>query len=183
MWGKLVSMSMNVAVPYSGSTTNVSFNPTGQFHYSTIQADGSVFDYAATINLSAAGQRVVTPTSVTGQQLGDTGLSVPEAVWFSGIMGPYMNTNISAQPTSAWPAITIEIVTNQGVVANWADADRRTDRALPSIVGADAETNQITVSDRPSRNAGRQRRLASSSPMSPRTLSETLIALATPQAS
>ena len=115
IWGKLVSLKMNVSVPYTALTPNVTMNPTGWFHDFTLKSDGSVQDYVPVIDLKTAGQRVVTPSGVTGQQANDSGLAVPEAVWFTGFIIPHMNTTISALP-STWPVITIEITTDQGVV-------------------------------------------------------------------
>jgi hypothetical protein len=117
VWGKLVSMKLNVSTPYTGAGNSVTLNITGQFIYPTVQTNGATYQYVPVINLRAPGSRVVTPSSVAGQLSGDSNLSVPEAVWFSGATAPHMNTNISGESPAVWPRITVEITTDQGVLA------------------------------------------------------------------
>ena len=117
VWGKLVSMNLNVGTPYTGTANSATLNITGQFIYPTIEASSATYQYVPVIDLKSPGVRVVTPSSVTGQSNGDSNLSVPEAVWFSGNTVPYMNANLSGEPPAVWPKITVEITTNQGVIA------------------------------------------------------------------
>lgn len=116
IWGKLVSLKVNVISPYTG-TGAATLNVGGQFHNFTIKSDNTVFDYVPVINLKVAGERVITPLGVTcngvaGACNGDSHLSLPEAVWFSGSIIPYMNNGI----TGTAPRFTVEIVTDQGVL-------------------------------------------------------------------
>jgi len=118
MWGALSSVKFNVTKPYTG-TLGLTLNALSQFNnYMTMKADNSTFTYGPTINLKAAGERVVTASAVTGTQTGDKGLAVPEAVWFTGkqFAGPTLSSNISGENPSVLPSITIEIATDQGVV-------------------------------------------------------------------
>jgi hypothetical protein len=116
IWGKLVSVKMYVTKTYTGVQSQLSLEAMEKFGVNTIRTDGSVLFYDPFINLKIAGERDVFATSVTGAQVGDSGLAVPEAVWFSGGAAPYLATNISGESPAVWPTITIEIVTDQGVV-------------------------------------------------------------------
>jgi hypothetical protein len=117
VWGKLVSMKLNVATPYTGTANSATLNITGRFIYPTIQTSGATYQYVPVIDLKSPGIRIVTPSSLAGQLSGDSNLSVPEAVWFSGDTVPYMNTNISGESPAMWPTITVEVTTDQGVLA------------------------------------------------------------------
>jgi hypothetical protein len=116
IWGNLVKVVYNVTTPYSGVQPALTMNAMGQFHEFTIKSDYSTFDYQPVVNLKIAGERYVFPNSVVGQQSGDSGLSVPEVIWFSGTVAPYLGVNISGESPTVWPSITIEIVTDQRVV-------------------------------------------------------------------
>jgi len=117
LWGRLVSLKVNVAAPYAGSLGRLTLHlPSGSDNYPTIKSDGSVFRYAPIINLKIAGERVITPAGVSGAQRGDSALSVPEAVWFTGQGGIAASADISGESLSMRPTVTIEIVTEQGVV-------------------------------------------------------------------
>lgn len=116
LWGKLVSMKVNVATPYTGVASSATFNVAGQFHYATIEASGATYDYVPVIDLKSPGVRLVTPSSTTGQAIGDAALTVPEAVWFSGSTVPHMNADMSAESSAVWPTITVEITTDQGII-------------------------------------------------------------------
>jgi hypothetical protein len=71
--------------------------------------------YNPFFNLKIAGQRTITPSSVAGQQPGDTNLSLPDfASWFSTGLSYAIHTN-GTTPT-VWPTITIEVATDQGIV-------------------------------------------------------------------
>jgi hypothetical protein len=120
IWGALSSVKFNVTTPYTGMLGTMTMNAISPFNYTTIKVDMSTFNYGngPIINLKAAGERFVTPSNVTGAQPGDSGLAVPEAVWFVGLQGagPNFSADVSAEPPAIWPTITVEIVTDQGVV-------------------------------------------------------------------
>jgi hypothetical protein len=117
LWGRLVSMKLNVATPYTGPANPATLNVTGQFGYPTILANGATYQYVPVLDLKSSGVRVVTPSSVSGQASGDSNLSVPETVWFTGNTVPHMNIDLSGASPEVWPTITVEIMTDQGVVA------------------------------------------------------------------
>src|SRR5262249_6002227 len=109
-----------VTTAYTGLQGALTMNAISQFNsYPTIKADSSLLNYGPVINAKIAGSRVITPSSVTGQQSGDSGLSVSEAVWFTGQQpaGPSFSANVSGESSAVWPTITIEITTDQGVVS------------------------------------------------------------------
>jgi hypothetical protein len=122
MWGRLSSFKYNVTTPYTG-TLALTMNALSQFNNSTTyRTDYTTFTYGPVINLKIAGERAVTPSSFTGQKTGDVGLSVPEAVWFTGIQaaGPIISRTVSGETCNSGPtpcfSITIEQTTDQGVV-------------------------------------------------------------------
>lgn len=115
IWGRLVSLKINVITPYGGAGSGT-LNAAGQFQCQTIKADNTAFNYVPVINLKIAGERVITPSGVTGTQSGDSSLSVPEAVWFTNSLIPRINQDLSSSP----PVFTIEIITDQGIMANVA---------------------------------------------------------------
>src|SRR5262249_22315517 len=90
MWGKISSMKMSVTTPYTGTQSS----PHWYAASAAIKADGSSMIYNPSINLKVAGERDVTPSSVTAPQVGDSGLSVPEAIWLSDTMQQALDVNI-----------------------------------------------------------------------------------------
>lgn len=109
IWGRLVSLKVNVTTPYAGAGS-ATLNVAGQFHNFTVKADNSVYDYKPVINLKFPGERVITPSGVTGTQSGDSALTVPEAIWFTNSLVPWISADLSSSP----PVFTIEIMTDQG---------------------------------------------------------------------
>jgi hypothetical protein len=114
IWGKMVSVKLNVTSAYIGTPNPLMLEAIAQFGTQVIKSDGSFTYYDPFINWSIAGERDVTPSGVTGQRSGDSGLPVPEAVWFANTVAPSLTTNIGSC-VSACPAITIEIATDQGI--------------------------------------------------------------------
>lgn len=116
-WGALSSLKFNVTTAYTGAHGTLTLHGMAVFdNYPTITAAGSVFTYGPDINLNTIGQRLITPSGVTGTQSGDSGLPVPEAVWLTQAAGIGASTDISGEASNVWPTVTIEITTNQGVV-------------------------------------------------------------------
>lgn len=115
VWGKLVKISINVTKPYTGSRSTLTMNPLGQFYYPVVKSDGTEFSYVPAIDLKQVGERIITPTGVTGQKSTDSNLAVSEAVWFTKEISPFLGADISAEPSSVWPTVTIEIITDQSI--------------------------------------------------------------------
>jgi len=88
-------------------------------NYPTIKTDGSVFTFGPVVNLKSAGTRTITASASTGVQPGDSALSVPGPIWLTGIQsaGSTISSDIVQESPSVWPTVTIEIYTDQGVVA------------------------------------------------------------------
>jgi len=117
MWGKLVSIKINVTKPYAGILGSLSLQAMDTFTIK--QSDNTWHRYTPMIDLKTVGERVVTPAGVTGAQPGDFALSLPGPVTLTGDVGPLMGypNDISSEPSSVWPVVTIEIQTDQGIVA------------------------------------------------------------------
>lgn len=117
--GKLVSLTINVTQAYTGPGPAI-LNPTGEFHNFAIkQSDWTVYDWWPTINLKVAGERIITPSGVTcngapGGCSGDLNMTVPEAIWIQGGVGPSLPSKLSGG--SNLPTFTITARTDQGVV-------------------------------------------------------------------
>jgi peptidoglycan hydrolase-like protein with peptidoglycan-binding domain len=107
--GKLVSIKVNVTNPYTGAQASLLGSP----ETFVVQSDGSVTVYRPSINLKVAGERDITPTTVTDAQSGDS-IKSPGNVWLSAITH-WSLPDISTEVPSTWPSVTIEIITDQGV--------------------------------------------------------------------
>lgn len=114
VWGNIVSLKVNVTTPYTGSQGTLSLHAINTFdNYPTITlSDYSTVTYGAVINTKVPGERVITPTGVTGTQSGDSGLTIIPS-WFTGLVAPKLSADVSGE--SAGPVITIEYVTDQGL--------------------------------------------------------------------
>lgn len=117
LWGAISSLTFNVSTAYTGINNPLTYHWPAVFdNYPSLKADFSVYNYAPIINLRASGTRVVTPAGVTGTQSGDSGLAVPEAVWFTEGASAGASADISGENPSVWPSVTVTIQTDQGVV-------------------------------------------------------------------
>lgn len=127
IWGKVVSITVDVIVPTAGA---VNLFVTGQFNnYPMIKmSNRTTQSYGPVINLQQPGTRVITPLGVTGRQSGDGSLAtlqLPEATsWCTGFMTPFTDGNM------AGGSVTIEIVTDHGVVTTPIAAPSLTSRPL-----------------------------------------------------
>lgn len=112
-WGNLISLKVNVSTPYTGVQGTLSLHVVGQFDNLPIikLSDYSTAMYGPVINTKIAGERIITPLSITGAQSGDIGLAIVPA-WLTGSIEPTLSADVSAE--SAGPVITIEIITDQG---------------------------------------------------------------------
>ncbi len=119
--GRLVHMKVNVVQPYTGSLAPNFQLRLGQFHGFAIRPDKTVVNANAfSVNLKVAGERIITPQGVSGEQTGDLGLSaLSGGVWVSmkevWLGNGTSATNISGEPASARPIVTIELRTDQGI--------------------------------------------------------------------
>jgi hypothetical protein len=121
-WGWLSSFSIDVTTPFTGTEDQLSYSARSPFkNYPTLKSDGSVCAYSPIVNLNNAGNRVITPAGVTGNQPGDGTLSVADfcdvaTTWFQGNTGIGASRDVSGQSPTVSPTVTITIMTDQGVV-------------------------------------------------------------------
>lgn len=118
--GRLVHLKVNVTQAYTGvaSALNIRFN---QFDARFINADMTTQRPGVIINLKVAGERVITPSGVTGEQSGDGNLSaLTGGVWmplnagFSAYIGNNGSAvDISGESAGVRPIVTVEILTDQ----------------------------------------------------------------------
>lgn len=118
--GHIVSLTINVTQEYTGAGAAV-LNPTAQFTLPTIKADGTVFDWLPVIDLNTPGERIITPSGATcngspGGCGADKNLTVPEAVWITDKIVPYMGSTFTGGTA---PTFAITIRTDPGVIVNY----------------------------------------------------------------
>src|SRR5438874_12725666 len=66
LWGKVVSIKINVTKPYTGKKSSLNLEPLGQGYNTVINPDGSYGRPDPTINMKIPGERVITPSGVIG---------------------------------------------------------------------------------------------------------------------
>lgn len=117
IWGALKSAKFTVAPADTGGNGTLVLHTLGQFdNFQTVKADGTAQSYGPVLSLKTAAERDVTPAGTSGLQLGDSGFSTGgEALWFTGLVQPFMSTNISGESSALWPTTVIEILTDQGI--------------------------------------------------------------------
>jgi hypothetical protein len=117
-------MKINVTKPYTGTQASMPVEVFGQFGNFVINTmDGSPSRLDPIVNFKIAGERVITPSGVTGAQAGDnfTNNADPNLpwkswdIWVNGF-GIYM-PDLSTEDPSTWPSVTIEVITDQGTGA------------------------------------------------------------------
>lgn len=118
IFGPLVSLKINVITPYAGVLSLVGeIGDNGV----NIMNGSSPTTYDPLVNLKAAGERVITPGSVTGAQSGDTLGSAPGAISFAESIGMKLSRDISGEGSAL--SFSIELITNQGIIitegASW----------------------------------------------------------------
>jgi hypothetical protein len=124
MIGRLVSVTIDVTTPYTNSGA-LQLNLSRFNNWTTRKANYSTHTFAPTINLRNSGTRIILPTDTDTNATalsGDTGMTVPEAIWFNGTTtndGPTLSKNILAESAAGWPAFTIEILTEIPGVARF----------------------------------------------------------------
>ena len=113
MFGFIQSIKFNVTKAYTGAqgTLNAGL---GQF-FVNLYIAGVQNQYNPRINVKVVGERVITPSGVTGAQTGDQNLSFGSVpAWIDAGFSPVLSANINAESASVWPEFTIEMITDQG---------------------------------------------------------------------
>jgi hypothetical protein len=81
--GQLISLLVDVVTPYTGAQATANLHIGGAGNNQPIRdASGNAAVYGPIINTKVAGQRLITPTTVTGAQSGDTLGAAPGLIWF-----------------------------------------------------------------------------------------------------
>lgn len=112
LWGNIVSIKINVTQAADPGNANARLRLSQFNNYPFILSDGSVNNtWAPQINMKITGERVITPSGVTGTQSGDSDLTMPASLmWSVSSIGPYNVDNLTGTP----PEVSIEIITDQG---------------------------------------------------------------------
>jgi hypothetical protein len=126
VWGALVKLRVNVIRPYTGALSTLNLNALGQFGAGIVGVDGfTLSKWNPIINLKIAGERVITPGAFTGDQTGDSNLSI-EPIWFYNGFQPFLSGDIGADSQDKRPTVEIELITDQGMTATQSPkAERR----------------------------------------------------------
>lgn len=118
--GRLAHLKINVAQAYTGAASTLTIKFT-QFEYYAIGADKTLVTTHIRVNCKIAGERVITPSGVTGAQTGDVGLSDLVGAWMIRGPGAFFGNgtngstvvNISGEDANVRPIVTIEALTDQ----------------------------------------------------------------------
>lgn len=109
MVGRLVSVSINVITPYTGGNSPL-FHLSRFDNWPVILDDYSGSTFGPIVNPKIAGNRIITPSGVSGAQSGDT-LSAPGSIWFPD--KSFSGAQFSQDASGA--VIEVEIITDQGI--------------------------------------------------------------------
>lgn len=121
LMGRLVHMKINVVQPYTGAAPDLTIKAL-HFGYWVIKPDKTVVRSQIRVNCRSAGERIITPSGVRGEQSGDVALSdLTGGVWIPKAPGPYFGAgrngdaavDISGEPASVRPIVKIEVLTDQ----------------------------------------------------------------------
>lgn len=116
LWGALTEVRVNVTRAYTGAQGSCTMNVNGEFGNTCLAPNLLTRQtWNPVINLKVAGERVITPTTVTGAQSGDTLGSAPGLIWFTGPMNQLFNHDTSGDTAGQQALVTISFVTSQGV--------------------------------------------------------------------
>jgi hypothetical protein len=117
VWGTLVKLRVNVIRAYTGALATLNLNVLGQFGAGIVGVDGfTLSQWDPIINLKIAGERIITPGAFTGNQTGDSNLSIG-AIWLYNGFSPRLSADISGDTEDKWPRVEIEVIADQGITA------------------------------------------------------------------
>jgi hypothetical protein len=109
--GNWVSLTLNVSTADTGPLSSVNLSDLGGFLHLVNQSTGTETFYTLAINLKIAGSRVITPTTVTGAQTGDS-VSAPGANSYvvgdtSSSAHINIDQNLTTEPAAQCPVLTM----------------------------------------------------------------------------
>jgi len=117
VWGTLVKLRVNVIRAYTGALATLNLNVLGQFGAGIVGVDGfTLSQWDPIINLKIAGERIISPGAFTGNQTGDSNLSIG-AIWLYNGFSPRLSADISGDTEDKWPTVEIEVIADQGMTA------------------------------------------------------------------
>ena len=125
--GNIRSIKFDVTQAFAGTQDPLTLHGGGQFD--NMAAIGppptyTVDSYAPLINMRVPGTRTITRAGVTGQQSGDSNLSLPNSTnWLTGGSASWLSHNVSADPSNF--SVTVEIITDQWTVGGRLVLQRR----------------------------------------------------------
>jgi hypothetical protein len=113
--GRVSEIRVNVTTAFTGTGGTLQARV---FDVPLLNSSGVEVRYEPVIDLSVAGERVVTLSGVAGSGGTDSGLALPAGAWFVGSAFAGFNAfrNVSAQ-AGVGPAVTVTIVADQEAVA------------------------------------------------------------------
>lgn len=126
LMGRLVHIKVNVLTPYTGAAGTLNLTIGGQNGSWVINSDWTATRHQTSrVNLKVAGERVITPSGVTGAQSGDTNLSnfaadlwMPYTTGFGAYIGNSgAPVDISGESAGVRPIVTVEVLTDQEIPA------------------------------------------------------------------
>lgn len=118
--GKLVSLTLNVTTPYTGSSGTLTWSP-GATQY-VITNGGTITSWIPIFDLKTPGARIIRPGGVTGTAGADSGLALPDpnawhSRWFNGLGTPGKDITAEyAGNNAVGPVFTVEAIYDQGFV-------------------------------------------------------------------
>jgi hypothetical protein len=113
-WGRLVSLTVNVITPYTGTRPTLNLEIGDQLGANIVDAAGNTTRIDPTVDVKTPGKRVITPTSITGAKPNDNLGLPPGIIWWASEIAPYLSNNISGESSSVWPVVSYELILDQG---------------------------------------------------------------------
>ncbi len=134
VWGNIQLVGFNVTQAFAGTQNPLTLHGFASSDNSkTIGPPTSytVADYGPIINLRILGNRVITPSSVTGTQSGDSALALPTATinWLPNVIAPAVSSDVHADASNF--SVTIEIMTDQGLTPPISVSNIKSSRSFP----------------------------------------------------
>ncbi len=114
--GQLVSLTIDVLTAYTGAQANAKLHIGGTFDNQPVRlADGTAGTFGPIVNTKIVGTRVITPTTVTGAQSGDTLGSAPGLIWWVDFGGwsPVLSGSFGGDTADKYPSVRITILLDQ----------------------------------------------------------------------
>ncbi len=109
-------MTIDVTTAYTGAQSTAIYHFGGVFdNTSILLADGTASTYGPKVNTKIVGTRVITPTSVTGAQTGDTLGAAPGLISFVDFGGitPKLVGSFGGDTAPQMPSVHVTVLLDQ----------------------------------------------------------------------